>query len=483
MISKRVAALPAATIGLFTVVWAVLRALQQAITLDEADTYLSWVAPLEPNYWLGHSNNHLLNSALIRLATEVFGASSFTVRLPALVGGCAYVGACFVLSGCLARNAVSRGIVMACLVWNPYLSDYYVAARGYGLALGLWASAVAVVATVRFRQQPPEGRHVRRAWVVASTLLALAFSANFPYAFLCGATWIGLFAWLRRGHPFDYRLFAEGALAACAIVILVPSWTLLHWPKGELWHGTHSVRETVESVVAASTFQSSSETGRNAAPYLIPTVTMLAFCYAPFVFRRQMPPAAELSLLAAGIGFGALGVHWLAFRSVGLLMPKARMAAYLIPCWTLAVTALAVAAPRRLPTALVRAALLGALAVLAVFYATCQRREYFYEWFWNADAWEAYQTIARYSEEQGVVEVPSRSPMTSCFEFYRLTGGNSRLRAFQDPQPYPNGEMPPGKDLYAVFEASDREFVEREHLAIIYRGRVFGDFVIAARPR
>ena len=42
----------------------------QSITIDEADTYLVWVARSNPSHWEASSNNHVLNSLLMRLSTS-----------------------------------------------------------------------------------------------------------------------------------------------------------------------------------------------------------------------------------------------------------------------------------------------------------------------------------------------------------------------------------------------------------------------------
>lgn len=66
--------------AVFAVVWVVHRAAVQSITLDEANTYRYWVATQTPSHWDPHSNNHVLNSALMRLSIWLFGLSTFTVR-------------------------------------------------------------------------------------------------------------------------------------------------------------------------------------------------------------------------------------------------------------------------------------------------------------------------------------------------------------------------------------------------------------------
>src|ERR1017187_1067764 len=66
----------------FAILWAVMRACHQSITMDEAMTWRSYVAPADPNHWTAHSNNHVLNSILMRLAIAAFGLSELSVRLP-----------------------------------------------------------------------------------------------------------------------------------------------------------------------------------------------------------------------------------------------------------------------------------------------------------------------------------------------------------------------------------------------------------------
>jgi hypothetical protein len=71
----------------FALIWIVHRAMVQAITLDEANTFRYWVAPDSPTHWVPHANNHVLNSMLMRLFIWLFGLSHLTIRAPALLGG------------------------------------------------------------------------------------------------------------------------------------------------------------------------------------------------------------------------------------------------------------------------------------------------------------------------------------------------------------------------------------------------------------
>ena len=64
---------------LFAIFWAILRACVQAITIDEAFTYLYFVAQPLSTVWEPSSNNHVLNSLLMWITTHTFGTSNISV--------------------------------------------------------------------------------------------------------------------------------------------------------------------------------------------------------------------------------------------------------------------------------------------------------------------------------------------------------------------------------------------------------------------
>src|SRR5437762_12632149 len=74
----------------FALLWTIARAAVQSVTIDEADTFLMYVAPPFPTHWSGSANNQLLNSLLMRLCTSIFWAWYLSVRAPALLGSAIY---------------------------------------------------------------------------------------------------------------------------------------------------------------------------------------------------------------------------------------------------------------------------------------------------------------------------------------------------------------------------------------------------------
>jgi len=491
--SRFAADLPLLSLAIFTIAWAVTRACLQSITQDEAATFRHFVGVILPNHWAPHSNNHVLNSLLMRFSTTIFGVSQFTVRMPALLGAIVYVGSCYALCRWLTERRMLRVVMLACMISNPYLSDFYVAARGYSMANGFLICAIAVVARLHLRGAVNEFRH----WMIASTLMGLSFAANFSFAFLIATTWAALFLWTLHARPRTtsaqkWRLFAASTLPAAIVVSVLVSWTLLHWPKGELWDGAHSLGETFRSVMTASLHEPHTEAVNplvvRAAlvvkPFLIPVISAAALLLAllSFARRRRLEETAQRRLELALVVSGALAVsillHWAAFQFFGLLLPRNRFASYLIPFWTLTVIAVA-AAP--LPVAafkdLSNRVLPLLLTILAVYYGVCLRSVYFYEWFSDADTKEIYYVLAHYNHTYGVTAVPSKLPATDCLEFYRRTSGRESLAEFTHAV-----TLPEDAQVYVVYESAVREWIAQQGLKIVYRGRVFNDVVVAIRP-
>jgi hypothetical protein len=78
-----------ACLWVFALVWIVLRARIQSITIDEATTYDMFVARGLRFVFLPAANNHVLNSLLMLFSTRIFGVSQLTASVPALLGAIA----------------------------------------------------------------------------------------------------------------------------------------------------------------------------------------------------------------------------------------------------------------------------------------------------------------------------------------------------------------------------------------------------------
>src|SRR5688572_19746561 len=121
----------------------VYRAATQSITHDEAVTYERYCSG--PFYRLVSSsdaNNHVLHSLLCRCSIGLFGTSELALRLPSVVAGLLFLTAIARIGWRVWGASLATPVAVLLLGLNPFVLDYLSAARGYSLALMLWAAAL-----------------------------------------------------------------------------------------------------------------------------------------------------------------------------------------------------------------------------------------------------------------------------------------------------------------------------------------------------
>ena len=162
----------------------IYRAVTQDITHDEALTYLWYIAPERPVIRFD-ANNHMLNTFLMARSVAALGLSEFSVRLPALLGAALYLSAVGLICNRLLGRRPRTVLAAAAMTLNPVVMDFLVAARGYGLALGLstWALYLAILLV-----DAPLGAGARRLiQLSASVVMGLCLLANAAFLFPCVA--------------------------------------------------------------------------------------------------------------------------------------------------------------------------------------------------------------------------------------------------------------------------------------------------------
>ena len=117
-----------AGLALFALGWATARACIQSVVIDEADSYMTFARSWE-GQWYPSNGNHVLHTLLVRLVTWVFGLSEFTLRVPALLGAVIYIVSALHLSCLITGRKLLQIALFICLVFNPFVFDYYVAAQ------------------------------------------------------------------------------------------------------------------------------------------------------------------------------------------------------------------------------------------------------------------------------------------------------------------------------------------------------------------
>jgi hypothetical protein len=467
----------------FALVWSILRAVRQAITLDEADTYF-WFAGREAKWiWYPFPNNHLLNTLLIWLSTHVFGTSALTVRLPALLGAALYILVAYFLCRAITGRFALQFATLICLVYNPFVLDYFAAARGYSLANAFLLAALAL--PVWHTQAGRKSVPVSSA--LASAAIGLSFASNFSFAFVDCAALLAIGIWAIRHRGPDSMLRMIGCCAVPALVVSfgLCGYPITHYPRTNLWYGARSLGEMTRSLVDASLYRLCGPLRHSEAIESVGRFLLLALgilCTCQLILRsldRECRQSVRTRITAsvAGIAILTLTAHYLAFRLARLPLPMSRTGIFFLPLCTLLI-ALVAASPAKSPLSrLLGYAITGAFLCLSVHCLLCLRYTYFKEYEWDADVKEVYRVIERLNRVYGVREFTADGEYCSSLNFYRAL---SKTDKFPPLPGYP-GMVPAGKAVYVLNPYFYGAFMDEHKLVAVYRGRMEG-VVVAVPP-
>lgn len=441
--------------------WAITRAAVQSITIDEAVTYNLFVFP-RLYLWYA-ANNHILNSTLMYAFTEMFGVSQFTARLPALLGTALYITASYRLCRLLGASLFVQLTVFVCLVYNPFIFDYLVAARGYSLALGflMWGM-------VYFAELQKQDSFLVLSCAVASACAGMSVNANFSFAFVNLAAMLAILlgAWYRRPNQW-VRILAACILPGATVVAVVSGYALLHTHPGELIYGARSLGDTFGTVIEASLFRS--RLGF-LAPLVFPLVGITGLAWLSYSATRM----ALWGWAAAAIFAVTVAIHWTAFRLFGLLLPKDRTAVFFFPLFMIIAGALAAIPPSSRIGRYLRACFIGSLVIMATYFLSCLRLTYFKEWYWDAGVHKAYAVLSCLNREHQVTHVTSTWEYHAPLSFYQLAERSS-MEEMSDTFDTQRTQV------YVVDMLHSPEALQGKNLKIFYRSPTT-DLVLAASP-
>ena len=457
--------------AVFAMAWAITRAAVQSITVDEAGTYNMFVAR---HLYLSYAaNNHILNSTLMYGFTRLLGPSQFTVRLPALIGAAFYITAAYRLCRLLGASLLVQVTIFVCLVFNPFIFDHLVAARGYGLALGFLMWAIVYPARWHLEGHLKDRESLLVACAVSSLCAGLSVDANFSFAFVNVATMTAIFLFARSLRPQDWTdLLAACVLPAAALIAIVSAGALLDLHPGELIYGARSLGEEFASIIESSLFQTRFDF---LMPIVFPLVGVTGVLWLSYLLlRRAKAKIALLGWAATAIFVVTVALHWLVFRLFGLLLPKDRTAIYLFPLFMIVAGVLAAIPPASRLGRYLHACFIGALTVMAAYFLLCLRLTYFKEWLWDADVQKTYSVLACLNQANQVTHVASSWSYHAPLNFYQRIQPTSMQEIDEkfDPQQ---------TQVYVVDTFHTPEDLQGKDLKIFYRSPIT-DLVLAASP-
>lgn len=156
------------------------KAVTAAITYDEAYTYLRFagqpISGILSDYHV--PNNHILHTILVHVSTGLYGNAVWAIRLPAFLGGVAFLTAVVALSRRCPEPARSLWPIAVAL--TPMVIEFNALARGYslGAASCLWALWL----LIRIDMRLPDAKRRFRNLVIVGALLGLSMAFVPTYA-------------------------------------------------------------------------------------------------------------------------------------------------------------------------------------------------------------------------------------------------------------------------------------------------------------
>jgi hypothetical protein len=458
------------------------RACLQAITIDEATSFLQYARNPQPSHWWPVSDNHVLNSLLMRLITTIVGVSNLSVRLPAILGAIIYIASAVYLSLLVTGRTFLRLLLFVCLVYNPMILDYLVAARGYSLAIGFFLAAVAVIASSMITAEGQVKILEKCAWV--SALLALSSAANFSFSIANGVTLTIFFVWAARQYGAGRGGYLRVAAASCLPGLLLggilSGSVVLNLPRSELYFGSQAMSE-MWSGFAKGTFDELNPDVLNPlllrwfsplqrlGPWLVALAGLFFLGYMETMRARapgsKKEPLGNFVRLLALVFGAALLLHWLAFKLAHIPLPKDRTGLFFLPLWTLAIAgsvafAFRAANQRALPWMGI-----AVLSITAFYFAGCLRLGYFREWRFDSDTKTLYWILNDLHQRCGSQTFGIDWRYHLPLNFYREDYGTG-LKEFSGST---SGELPAGRDAYAIFLPTSEDFIKQQKLHVIYR--------------
>jgi hypothetical protein len=474
-------------------VLSVYRAANQSITCDEALTYNWFLSDTGRLFWFD-ANNHILHTYLAWLSTSLFGASEFTLRLPALFGAAVYLGAVFYLSRSLVRAPGWALLLVLLLVCNPLVLDFLPAARGYGLALAflMWGFAFAA----RSLLPDVEGRwHPRRLWLACSVALGLCVACNLAFLWVCfclAAILFLLSATASRRAPIGYppirSLILYLGLPGPFVLLVLLSPYLNKIKRAHFYVGNDSLVETLRDLLNASFFRAEKAISWRPQPH--PGVEMLppwvlslgglallaALVLALAPLCRQairegvfaLPAAARMALLFGVPPCAALAFHVAAHWTIGLKYPLDRTAIYAVPLFTLA--GLLVWLRRKSPSRWSSAVVACLALVVVARYLAQLDPTYFQTWKHDAGARAEFEQMARLVSTGATEAVRIGGPpaLEPSLTFYKLTRRAGWMA------PFVRGALPSPACDFFLYDPALYPDLERQGFRVIYRDPVSG---------
>ena len=398
-----------------TALWLVClyRAITQSIVHDEALTYQLYLAgPAARIFDLFDANHHFLNTLLMKVSVSLFGLSQWSMRLPALAGAALYFAAVYRIATRHFRTVAASLLMAGLLTLNPLILDFMVAARGYGMALGLFLWALAILLD---HLRDPASQPLRDL-LIGGAALGLSIAANLIFV-VPAVVLAGLALLLeKKPEPADHAkkkprkreqahsrasLWKHFVPAACGVVlVLFLTAPLDRATSANFYVGAGGVTESLRNLAQVSLAHSGPLRRTLFVTWLRDAI---AFVLAPGILlvalvigvRRSTP----LLLLTAGTAAGAALILIVLNLAMDFPYPVDRTGLYFLALTPAAFAGLLEAGEGRVARVAAGGGKIAGVLLILLFVLQFNTRK-FLVWEYDADTRRIVGQIARAVETQ-----------------------------------------------------------------------------------
>lgn len=130
-------------VGIILLLYVIYKAATTSFTHDESYSFLKYVhQPFMDiiSYKTAYTNNHILNSVLMKYSEVFFGNSEFALRLPNVLAFVLYLFFVFSFLNKNCKSLLVPGFILFTV--HPYLLDFFSLARGYGLSIAFMTMSI-----------------------------------------------------------------------------------------------------------------------------------------------------------------------------------------------------------------------------------------------------------------------------------------------------------------------------------------------------
>lgn len=212
--------------GLALLVYVILKAKQASFTHDESYTYLAYVHQSFMDiisYKRAYTNNHILNTVLMKYAEEFWGSSELVLRLPNILACFIYLAYGFRLLRRMPPVMIFPAFL--CLFCHTQLCDFFSLARGYGLSFAFML--MSLYHLIRYFEKP-ENKQLILFHI--GSLLAILGNFSLINVYLSALVTYNIICWYRsrlNSSAPPFRSFRENRIHLWAMLVCV---TLLYEP-------------------------------------------------------------------------------------------------------------------------------------------------------------------------------------------------------------------------------------------------------------